>query len=159
MSPSMEVIESTNPKPNVYNGSTHVALTGSLPSYWGGVTMSIHFGSSQILHDQPEPRLTVNKNIHCGIPCVGVGNWPVAHILKVLASGTTFESLLQSYEGLRPKDIETALEAAAWVMSDTSTEWDACDLPAMLELRDELQEWQTLTDFAFRQSEQLFEDT
>ena len=158
MSATMKVVESTDSQQNVYLGASPVVLSGPLPSYRGGVTMTIQFDSSQVPQEPSKSGITVDKDVHCGIPCIGVGNWPIAHLLKKLASGFTCESLLRDYQGLRRSDVETALEAAAWTMADTSIDWNDRDLSEMLELQDELKEWQTLTDAAFLQSELLFED-
>jgi uncharacterized protein (DUF433 family) len=94
----------------------------------------------------PSAQLTVGPTVRGGVPCVGSGNWPIAHILEKLASGQTIESLIQENLELTVADIQMALETAAWVMRDPAIDWTKLSLPGMVELQRELQAWQDLSD-------------
>lgn len=110
-----------------------------------------------------EPRpyaaaIAVDPNIRGGVPCVGGGRWPIAHILEKLASGVLPDQLVQENPDLTLADIQLALDVAAWVMRDPAIDWQALDLPGMVAFQGEMQAWQSLSDEALRYSKDISGD-
>lgn len=96
---------------------------------------------------QPLPKidsasLTVDPNIRGGVPCVGVGQWPIAHVLEKLSLGQSAEQILGDFPELTLADIRLALRAAAWVMREPTIEWGELQLADTLNLQDELRGWE-----------------
>ena len=91
-------------------------------------------------------QVIVDPNVRGGVPCVGGGDWPVAHILEKLASSISVERLTQDYPDLTLADIQMALEVAAWVMRDPAIDWSALNHAKMVDFQHELQAWQSLSD-------------
>jgi uncharacterized protein (DUF433 family) len=58
-------------------------------------------------------RITIDPAVCTGKPCIRGLRFPVARLLKLLASGETHEQILQSYPYLEAGDIEEALRYAA----------------------------------------------
>ena len=92
------------------------------------------------------PHISVDPNVRGGVPCVGDGHWPIAHILEELASGITAGQIIQTHPDLTLADIQLALKAAAWVMRDPAIDWSALNLPGMLDFQEEMRAWQSLSD-------------
>ena len=100
------------------------------------------------MEPSPVPRITVDREVRGGVPCVSDGRWPIAHILEKLASGLTVERVMQDYPDLTLVDIQLALEAAAWVMRDPVIDWSELNLPGMVDFQQEMRAWQGLSDDA-----------
>lgn len=58
-------------------------------------------------------RITINPDICHGKPVVRGLRYPVENILELLASGMTFDEILQDYEDLEKEDLLAVLEYAA----------------------------------------------
>lgn len=58
-------------------------------------------------------RITVDKAICHGKPCIRGLRYPVETILELLASGMTNEEILEDYEDLEVQDIQACLLFAA----------------------------------------------
>ena len=144
MSATMEIIVSGGRERDNYPGTAPVEVSRALPEYRGGVTMTIQFAPT--VEPYPVARITVDPEIRGGVPCIGSGQWPIAHILEMLASGVTVERITQSYPGLTLADIQLSLEAAAWVMRDPVIDWSQLNLPGMVDFQQELRAWQGLGD-------------
>jgi len=104
------------------------------------------------------PVITVNPNARGGVPCVGGGRWPIAHILEKLAAGVSSGRLVQDYPDLTTADIQLALDAAAWVMRDPAIDWSALNLPEIVGFQHEMQAWQSLSDNALERIENMPRD-
>ncbi len=149
--PTMDIIVNEGLDRMVYPGSSRVEVSKSLPEYRGGVTMTIRVQSIE-----PEPintPITIDPDLHGGVPSVGDGAWPIAHILQGLASGFLPEQLTHRYPGLTIADIQMALDVAAWVMREPSINWSTLNLLDMIQLQKEMNDWQSLTDDALGNSE------
>jgi len=149
--PTMDIIVNEGRDRMVYPGATVVEVSKSLPDYHGGVTMTI-----RVHPMEPEPiatPITIDPNLHGGVPSIGRGQWPISHILQSLASGFLPEQLTQEYSGLTLADIQLALDAAAWVMREPSIDWLSLDLLEMTKFQREMQDWQSLSDDAIENSE------
>jgi uncharacterized protein (DUF433 family) len=118
--------------------------------------MTIHFGPN-VQAGSLDAHVTVDTNSHGGVPCVAGGRWPIAHILRKLASGYSHERLIHENPELRLADIQLALNVAAWTMCDPAIDWTSLDLPAMVDFQYELQAWQGLSDEALRRCEDSLE--
>jgi uncharacterized protein (DUF433 family) len=94
--------------------------------------------------------ITVDPDVRGGVPCVGEDRWPISHILERIAAGASIEVIAEEFDGLTPGDIQTALEASAWVMRDPAIDWEKLDLPAMVEFQRETRDWDTLSDISLR---------
>lgn len=62
-----------------------------------------------------QERITIDKDIHHGEPCIKGTRIPVAMILGSLADGMTEEEILKAYPQLKAEDIRAALAYAAEV--------------------------------------------
>ncbi len=118
--------------------------------------MAIHFAPQA--EPAPVAQVTVDPEVHGGVPCVGAGRWPIAYILEKLASGLTIERLIRDYPDLTLADVQLALAAAAWVMREPAIDWAELKLPEMIEFQREMQSWQGLSDDAFSVSDDLLRD-
>jgi uncharacterized protein (DUF433 family) len=96
----------------------------------------------------PVVQITVDPEVRGGVPCVGSGRYPIAHILERLASGVTIERVMQDYPDLTLADIQLALDAASWVMRDPAIDWSKLNLPEMVDFQHEIRAWQSLSDDA-----------
>jgi len=154
MPATMDIIVSEGRDRKVYPGASGAKVSGSLPEYRGGVTMTIRFAPQM----EPAPfaaTITVDPNVRGGVPCVGGGRWPIAHILQKLASGILPDQLAQENPDLTLADIQLALDVAAWVMRDPAIDWPALDLSGMAAFQHEMQAWQSLSDEALGLSENM----
>jgi len=144
--PTMDIIVSGGHDRMIYPGTAPVQLSGKLPEYRGGVTMTINFGGTK------EPsrlaQIVVDPMVRGGVPCISEGRWPIAHILEKLASGLSVEQITQYYPDLTRGDAQLALEAASWVMRDPAINWSEINLPGMIDFQDEMRTWQSLSDSA-----------
>lgn len=64
-------------------------------------------------------RIVLNPKIMVGKPVIKGTRVTVAHILNVLAHGSSFEEILAEYEGLQREDIQACLLFANRTLSDT----------------------------------------
>ena len=154
---TMDIIVSEGQDRKVYPGASDVKVFGSLPEYRGGVTMTIRF-APQMERAPFAATITVDPNVHGGVPCVGDGRWPIAHILQKLASGISPDRLAQENPYLTLTDIQLALDVAAWVMRDPAIDWPSLDLSEMADFQHEMQAWQSLSDEALGRSENMPRD-
>ena len=67
-------------------------------------------------------RITVNPGICTGKPCIRDLRFPVSRVLGLLAAGETKESILKAYPYLEPKDIDEALQYAAYLAEEETIE-------------------------------------
>ena len=146
MPATMDIIVSEGRDRDIYPGANQVKVSGTLPEYRGGVTMTFRFAPR--MGQTPVARITVDPEVRGGVPCVSDSRWPIAHILEKLASGLTVERVIQNYPELTLVDIQLALEAAAWVMRDPAIDWSELNLPEMMDFQQEMREWQSLSDDA-----------
>jgi uncharacterized protein (DUF433 family) len=58
-------------------------------------------------------RISIDHRIMGGLPCVAGTRIPVAMIVRMIAAGTTVESILEEYPQLAEEDIREALRFAA----------------------------------------------
>ena len=63
-------------------------------------------------------RITFDPDLMGGRACVRGMRIPVSLILRQIAHGATTKELLSDYPDLEPKDIEQALQYAAWLASE-----------------------------------------
>ena len=154
MPATMDIIVNEGRDRNVYPGASDVKVSGSLPEYRGGVTMTIRF-APQIEPTSFTTVITVDPNVRGGVPCVGDGRWPIAHILQKIASGISPDRLARENSDLTLVDIQLALEAAAWVMRDPAIDWPALDIQNMVNFQHEMQAWQGLSDEALKSAENI----
>jgi uncharacterized protein (DUF433 family) len=63
-------------------------------------------------------RITIDPNVCLGQPTVRRTRITVSVILKMLASGSTPEDILDAYPELEPDDVRQAIRYAAWAVSD-----------------------------------------
>jgi uncharacterized protein (DUF433 family) len=143
----MEIIVNEGRNRGVYPGAHPVKVFRSLPEFRGGVTMTIRFAPT--MEPTSVAQVTVDPAVRGGVPCVGGGRRPIAHILDKLASGLTVERVIQDYPDLTLADIQLALEAATWVMRDPAIDWSELNLPGIIDFQHEMQAWQGLSDEAF----------
>jgi len=146
MPATMEIIVSEGRDRDIYPGAAPVKVSGALPEYRGGVTMTIRFAPK--MEPTSVAQITVDPEVRGGVPCISDGRWPIAHILEKLASGLTVERVMQDYPDLTLADIQLALDVAAWVMRDPAIDWSALNLPGMVDFQHEMQAWQSLSDDA-----------
>ncbi len=71
----------------------------------------------------PFTRITVDKNVCGGKPCIRGMRFPVSRLLGLLAAGETPESILESYPYLERKDITEALHYAAMIAEEEVVEF------------------------------------
>jgi uncharacterized protein (DUF433 family) len=143
----MDVIVNEGRDRGVYPGASSVRVSGEIPAYKGGITMTIKV--SQLGSLSPAAELVVAPNIRGGVPCVSNGHEPVSHILEKLALGMSPDMIVSENPQLTLYDIQLALRAASWVMRDPAIEWQSLNLSGMIDFRDEMQAWQSLSDEAF----------
>lgn len=110
---------------------------GTLPLTRGGASMGIDVDIS------PTYIVTVDPEVRGGVPCAGAARIPIAHILRRMALGATLGQVLADYPGLTLRDVQAALKAAAWVMGDTTLDWQAMKVPEMLDYQDEMWAWES----------------
>lgn len=146
MPATMEIIEGEGHERGVYRGVAPAMLSGSLPEYRGGVTMTIRFAPK--VEPTQVAGITIDPGVRGGVPCVGGSRWPIAHILEKLALGLTVERVIQDYPDLTLADIQLALEAAAWVMRDPAIDWPELNLSGIVDFQHEMRAWQSLSDGA-----------
>jgi uncharacterized protein (DUF433 family) len=63
-------------------------------------------------------RITVNPNVCLGQPTIRETRITVSVVLKMLAGGKSIQDVLEAYPELEAKDIQQAMQFAAWVVSD-----------------------------------------
>ncbi|MGH7802455.1 MAG: DUF433 domain-containing protein [Thermodesulfobacteriota bacterium] len=63
-------------------------------------------------------RITFDPKIMGGRACIRGMRIPVSVIIGQIAHGTTIEEILADYPDLEPKDIQQALEYAAWLTQE-----------------------------------------
>ena len=63
-------------------------------------------------------RITVNPNVCLGQPPIREMRITVSVVLKMLAGGKSIQDVLEAYPELEAKDIQQAMQFAAWVVSD-----------------------------------------
>jgi uncharacterized protein (DUF433 family) len=63
-------------------------------------------------------RITVDPHICLGQPTIRGMRITVSVILKMFASGSTIQEILDAYPELEVEDIQQAIKFAAWVVSD-----------------------------------------
>jgi uncharacterized protein (DUF433 family) len=75
-------------------------------------------------HFKTTARITVDEDINSGLPSVGQGE-PVALtlVLEHLAAGHTPADVIQRFPNLTAVDIETAVQLAAYVLSERTLPW------------------------------------
>ena len=67
-------------------------------------------------------RITINPDILNGQPCIRGMRMPVHQILDLIAAGKSFDSIIQDYPYLESEDIKQAVEYAAWLAREESSE-------------------------------------
>jgi uncharacterized protein (DUF433 family) len=65
-------------------------------------------------------RITVDPNICMGQPTIRGMRITVSFILKLLASGQTYQEILEAYPELVMEDLKQAMEYAAWLAGEFS---------------------------------------
>lgn len=65
-------------------------------------------------------RITVNPEVCMGQPTIRGIRITVAFILKLLASGETYQQILEAYPELEIEDLKQAVEYAAWLAGEYS---------------------------------------
>lgn len=63
-------------------------------------------------------RIAIDPQICLGQPTIRNMRITVSFVIKMLASTKSIEAVLEAYPELEAKDIEQALEYAAWAVSD-----------------------------------------
>lgn len=63
-------------------------------------------------------RITVNPHVCLGQPTIRGMRITVSVVLKMLASGSTIQDVLDAYPELDAEDVRQAMQFAAWVVSD-----------------------------------------
>jgi len=63
-------------------------------------------------------RITVNPNVCLGQPTIRGMRITVSVILKMLASGSSIQEVLEAYPELEAEDVQQAIKYAAWIVSD-----------------------------------------
>ena len=144
------------PDQTVRTGVGSVTIFKRLDEAYGSVGTKVEFATRT--EPTTSAQITVDPDVRGGVPCIGSGRWPIAHILQKLASGYTYGQIMDSYPGLTGLDVQTALEAAAWVMRDPTINWSELNLPEMVEFGQEMQAWQKLSDDALDNFEDSLSD-
>jgi uncharacterized protein (DUF433 family) len=67
---------------------------------------------------EPLDRITVDPRVSLGQPTIRGTRITASVVLKMLASGSTQEQVLQAYPELEPEDIQQALAYAAWLVTE-----------------------------------------
>ena len=65
-------------------------------------------------------RITIDPNICHGKPCIREMRWPVVVLLDLLASGMTYEEILEDHPELEIEDIYAALNYAVLYMNKST---------------------------------------
>jgi uncharacterized protein (DUF433 family) len=65
-------------------------------------------------------RITIDPNISHGKPCIRGMRWPVVVLLDLLASGMTYEEVLEDHPELEIEDIYAALNYAVLYMNKST---------------------------------------
>ena len=65
-------------------------------------------------------RITVDPNICMGQPAIRGMRITVSFILKLLASGQTYQEVLEAYPELEMEDLKQSMEYAAWLAGEYS---------------------------------------
>lgn len=65
-------------------------------------------------------RIVVDPKVMVGKPCIQGTRLPVHYVVGLLASGATFDDILDEYGGLTREDILACLAFAARALEDTS---------------------------------------
>jgi uncharacterized protein (DUF433 family) len=146
------IVDNHLDRQNTFPGTAGAKVFQEIPNY---VTLPTVFSAGEGAQafsatlqyrspEQPpaEPELVIDPAVRGGVPTVGSGRWPIAHILERLAMGHEISEILQSDTDLTIFDIRFALEVAVWVMRDPGIDWLSLDLPGMLALNREMQGWQ-----------------
>jgi uncharacterized protein (DUF433 family) len=68
-------------------------------------------------------RITVDRNVCTGKPCIRGLRFPVSRLLGLLASGETKETILRAYPYLEAEDINEVLHYAAFLAEDETVEF------------------------------------
>lgn len=63
-------------------------------------------------------RITVDPHVCLGQPTIRGMRITVSVVLKMLASGSTIQDVLDAYPELDAEDVRQAMQFAAWVVSD-----------------------------------------
>ena len=63
-------------------------------------------------------RITVDPRVCLGQPTIRGMRITVSVILKMVAAGKSVADIIDAYPELEPKDVQQALQYAAWVVSD-----------------------------------------
>ncbi len=63
-------------------------------------------------------RITVNPSVCLGQPTIRGMRITVSAILKMLASGSSVQHVLDAYPELEVQDVQQAIKYAAWIVSD-----------------------------------------
>jgi len=150
--PTMDIIVNEGRDRRIFPGASEVKVERSLPEYRGGVTMTIRV--QRMATEPMEVSIAIDPNLFSGVPSIS-GQWPISHILQKLADGINPQRLFDEFPGLTLAGIQLALEAAAWVLKDPSIDWASMNLPGMIELQKEMQEWQGLSDDAMEHSKDM----
>ena len=74
------------------------------------------------MHFAKPPRIIVDPAVCTGKACIRGLRFPVARLLRLLASGQPREEILASYPYLEPEDIDVALRCAALLADDEVVE-------------------------------------
>lgn len=67
--------------------------------------------------------ITVDPNVCTGKPCIRGLRFPVSHLLGLLASGESKETILEAYPYLEAEDIDEALRYATNLAEDGAVEF------------------------------------
>ena len=105
----------------------------------GGVPMT---PSNTSISIKPAGQITVDPSVRGGVPCVGIAKSPIATMLKYLAQGLEPEKIVIALPDISLADVRSALSAAAWVMREPVIDWQAMNLPAMVQFQDEMWAWE-----------------
>ncbi|MBT9171728.1 MAG: hypothetical protein DDT21_00096 [Syntrophomonadaceae bacterium] len=68
-------------------------------------------------------RITVDRNVCTGKPCIRGLRFPVSRLLGLLAQGETKETILKTYPYLEAEDINEVLRYAAFLAEDETVEF------------------------------------
>ena len=74
------------------------------------------------MHFAKLPRITVDPAVCTGKACIRGLRFPVARLLRLLASGQSRDAILSSYPYLETEDIDEALKYAAMLADDEMVE-------------------------------------
>ena len=63
-------------------------------------------------------RITIDPNVCLGHPTIRGMRITVSVVLKMLAGGKSIQDVIEAYPELEARDIQQAMQFAAWVVSD-----------------------------------------